>query len=126
MEPLLLDHADFVTAQKAGQVRCLVNKRLALTVCDSSRVPKGWRTTQDVCRGVGCLIILAGIASLFFLTLWKGILCVVVCVIVSSAWHGSLMQTAAQNVIELALEDAGFYEVMIQQGVLSVYEATKN
>lgn len=113
---LFLEHDEFVRRYRANEIRCIVNKSTAMQVCDN--VPAAGGCAHQTTKAIGCVLPLAGLVMFFFTDWWKALLCI----IVGAVWCSAVQRTAGQNVVELTLKDAAFYERMLANNILRVEE----
>ena len=112
-----MEHTHFVREYRSGRLQCQVNQSIAMHVCDSQLMPKRYRFAHHFWKGAGCLLPLVGIAALFFAPWWVGVLLIFggVAIVIPA-----VRQSAAQNVLAYALEDAAFYEQMVSEGIIRI------
>ncbi len=90
-------------------------------VCDNKDLMPGrFRIAHHFWKAVACLLPIVGIVLLFFLPWWIGIILILLGIILMPA----VQRSAAQFVLQRALEDADFFEAMQETRILRVSEGT--
>ena len=110
-------HEDFVRDYHGGRLRCHVDKSAAMRVCDSKLMPKHYRFAHHFWKSTGCLLPLVGIAAFFFAPRWVGALLIFGGFLVVLP---AVRQSASENLLAYALEDASFYDRMLSDGVIRI------
>jgi hypothetical protein len=113
----MLEFQEFVSKYRAGAVSAMVDRSLAMHVCDkSARLPKQYRTAHAFWKNVSFLLLVGGPVSIIWVPWYWGLGVFALGVIMAPA----VQKSAAQFVLEHALEDAAFYREMVAAGVLKV------
>jgi hypothetical protein len=112
----------FVGGYRSGQVAAKVDRSRAMYVCDrSARLPKHYKAAHSLWKNISFLLVAGGLVSLFWVPWYVGLGAFALGVVMAPA----VQKSAAQFVLEHALEDADFYEEMVSAGVLQVAAAER-
>lgn len=110
-----MDFSEFVSGYRAGTVRAQVDRSRAMRVCDNSpALPRRYRTTHLIWKNISFVLILGGFISLLWVPWWAGLGAVVLGFVIAPA----VQKSAAQFVLQYALEDESFFRQMQDAGVL--------
>lgn len=112
-----MDHGEFVNMYRKGSIRVQVDKSAAMHVCDrDSRIGSGRKAAHSFWKNIGCLLPIAGIASLIWLPWYYCVGGIILALIVMPATQKS----AAEFVLEAALENESFYASMLEAGIIRI------
>jgi hypothetical protein len=116
---LYLDHAEFVRALDAREIKVLMSRREALSICD--RFPQVFGSTTMM-KGCGCALWIIVLVMPWWIDLpWYGWLgCWGGAFALNISVYNAMTQTAIDAVIRHAKEDEVFYASLIQQNALLV------
>lgn len=112
-----MGHGEFVDMYRKGAVQVQVDRSAAMHICDHDlRIGSGRRAAHSFWKNFGCLLPIAGIVSLIWLPWYYCLGSVVLAVIVMPATQKS----AAEFVLEAALENESFYLSMLEAGIIRI------
>jgi hypothetical protein len=116
-----MDFSEFVSGYRAGTVRAQIDRGQAMSVCsDSPALPRRYRTAHLIGKNVALLLILGGLASLFWVPWWTGLAAVVLGFLIVPV----VQKFAAHSVLQYSLEDESFFRQMQEAGVLTTEQAS--
>lgn len=113
-----MTHEEFVQAYRTGKIAARVNRSLALQLMGTTAMAKRYRAAHLFWSWVWFLSVPAAIACMIWVRWWIGL----IVLITGFALPKAIKQSAAQFVIEQALDDEQFYNLAIESKVLMISE----
>lgn len=115
-----MTHEEFVESYHSGRLAVAVDRSAAMRVLDQKDLlPARYRAAHLFWKNLGCLLPVAGLVSLIWLPWYWGLGAIVLGMFIMPATRRS----AAQFVMEHALEDAVFWETMVSGRVITIRDA---
>ena len=112
-----MEHSEFVSGYKSRAVKAHVDRNAAgFLYAKPGLIPQKYRTQQAIIRALFFGGVILGIALFFFVD-WYVALAVLVFGLFMST---RATQFAAKGVLETALADPAFYQMVTEKGVLRV------
>jgi hypothetical protein len=112
-----MDHVEFVTAYRSGTLRVSVDRAQAMAVCDRSpMVSTPRRLAHQLWKWIAFLLIPGGLVALIWLPWWQGLGLTALGVFMAPA----VQRSAAEFVLETALENPSFFRSMVDAGVVRI------
>lgn len=112
-----MQFSEFVAGYRGGTVRVHVERALAMHVCDKHpSLPNRFRAAHSLWKIVSFLLLIGGIISLFWVKWWVGIGITLLGILMAPA----VQKSAAEFVLEHALEDESFCMQMLEAKVIKV------
>lgn len=117
-----MEHHEFVHGYRSGVVSAHVDRPKAMHVCDCpALMPSRYRAAHHFWKYISLLLVIGGLISLFWVRWWVGVSTLMLGLIMMPA----IQRSASGFVLEHALEDAAFYQQMVDAGILRVTEAAE-
>jgi uncharacterized membrane protein len=115
-----VSHDDFVNSYRSGAIHVSVDRARAMHVCDQRHLmPARLRIAHEFWKLVAVGLFLGGCISLIWLAWWVGIAAAALGVMLMPM----VQESATQFVLEHALEDADFYDLMSTTGIFVLRSA---
>jgi len=114
-----MEHADFVTAWKEGQINVEVDRSKAIRVASSKMLPKRYRTAHTFWSWIWILSIPLGFAVGFMYKWWIGLLMVL---FLTPMLSKSTKKSAMQFMIDHSLENPDFFTFAVNEEIISISE----
>lgn len=111
-----MTHAAFAEAFKAKGIQVRANRSLAFHVMNGSLMPMRYRAGHIFWSWVWLLMFPGALVLGVWFSWWAAILCFVA----TSPLRNGIAHSACEHVLEHALEDANFYELVTKAGMFHI------
>jgi hypothetical protein len=111
-----ISHVDFIKKWKNGEINIHVNKSGAIKAVEAGYLPTGYRGAQTLYGWIWITGLIVALPLMIWYKWWVGLIVGAI----SMSLPEALKKTAAQGIIDKALEDEQFYKLVIQHGIVRV------
>jgi len=111
-----MTHKEFVQGYKQGFVRAQIHESAAMQLMNTTAIEKRYQYAHVFWSWVWILSIPMGIVLIIWVNKWIGIAIILVGLILPRA----IKRTASEFVLEQAVKDENFYNVLIESKILIV------